>query len=98
MPHTLFKVLGITVWTACILVLGYQAASWIVTASWPSVTLMDTTGRVGLDLLALARSLPLEFAIKAAYVLITTELAIALWWTGVGCFALAFITATLFGR
>lgn len=98
MPHTLFKTLGIIAWSACILVLGYQSATWVVTASWPSVTLMDTGARMGLDLLTLARSLPLEFAIKGAYVLFTTELSIALWWAGAAFFALTFLHALLFGK
>jgi hypothetical protein len=97
-PHTFFKTLGIITWSACILVLGYQSVTWVVTASWPSVTLMDTGARLGLDLLTLARSLPLEFAIKGAYVLVTTELSVALWWVGAAFFALAFLHAMLFGK
>jgi hypothetical protein len=98
MPHTFFKALGIVAWSACILVLGYQAAAWAITASWPSVTLMDVGGRMGIDFLALVRSLPLEFALKGAYVLVTTQLPVALWWAGAVFFALTFLTSMLFGK
>jgi hypothetical protein len=98
MSHTLFKTLGIVSWSACILILAYQAAVWGVTAAWPSVTLMDVGTRMGIDLLSLVRSLPLEFALKSAYVLVTTQLSVALWWAGAVLFALAFLTTMLFGK
>jgi hypothetical protein len=98
LSHTIFTTLGVLAWSACILVLGYQAAMWAATAAWPSVTLMDISGRLNIDLLTLIRSLPLEFALKSLYVLATTELALALWWTGVAFFALTFINKVIFGR
>ncbi|MFH1913723.1 MAG: potassium:proton antiporter [Pseudomonadota bacterium] len=98
MPYTLFKALGLLAWTACILVLGYQAVSWAFTAAWPSLTLMDIGGRLGLDFLSLVRSLPFEIAIKGAYVLVTTQLSVALWWTGAAFFVLAFLSAIVVGR
>jgi len=97
-PYTLFKTLGLLAWTGCILLLGYQAVSWAFTAAWPSLTLMDVGGRLGLDLLTLIRSLPLEFAIKGAYVLITTQLSVALWWAGAFFFGLALLSAVIAGK
>ncbi|WP_285905743.1 potassium:proton antiporter [Pseudodesulfovibrio pelocollis] len=98
MPYTLFKALGLIAWTACIMVLGYQTVTWTFTATWPSLTLMDIGGRLGFDLISLIRSLPLEFAIKGAYVLITTQLSVALWWAGAAFFVLAFLSAIIVGR
>nr|WP_155932894.1 potassium:proton antiporter [Pseudodesulfovibrio alkaliphilus] len=80
------------------MLLGYQAAAWGLTAQWPSLTLMDVGSRLGLDLLTLIRSLPLEFAIKGAYVLITTQLSVALWWAGAAFFVLAFLCAVIVDR
>ncbi len=98
LSHTIFTTLGVLAWSACILVLGYQAAMWVATADWPSVTLMDIAGRLDIDLLGMIHSLPLEFALKFLYVLATTQLSLALWWTGVAFFALTFINKTIFGR
>ncbi|WP_319467215.1 potassium:proton antiporter [uncultured Pseudodesulfovibrio sp.] len=94
--HTLFKSSGLISWIACLLTLAYQGISWVLTASWPTITMMDTLSRIGIDLTSLIQSLPLEYAVKAAYVLSTTELAIALWWLGATFFALALVNKVVF--
>lgn len=94
--HRMLKSLGILTWGGCLLTLAWQGVTWAVTGSWPSLTLMDVFGRLfGLDLLTLARSLPLDIAAKAAYVLFTTQLTLFLWWTGVALFGLMFASGLL---
>lgn len=83
---------GITAWIGCILVLGYQMFSWLLTASWPSLTLFGVFYDVfGWDMTSLLRSLSLEYVMKAFYVLTTTEFSLALWWLGVAFFLLAML-------
>ena len=97
--HAFLRTFGIAAWIGCILILVYQAASWVLHAAWPSLTLLDTAYEIlGLDLASLIKSLPLEFAVKASYILITTELSIALWWTGIFFFGLAFTSKVVFGK
>jgi len=93
---TMLKSLGIIAWTCCLLVLAYQGISWILFASWPSVTLMDASqGLFGIDFTSFVQSLPLELAVKTAYLCFSTELSIFLWWTGAAFFALVFISKIL---
>lgn len=80
------RTLGITFWTACLLTISFQAATWLVTASWPSLTLLRV---FGWDTATSARSISFEYMLKALYVFATTELALAFWWLGVACFVLA---------
>lgn len=92
----MLKTLGIIAWTGCLLVLAYQAVSWVIFAAWPSLTLMDMLASVfGIDSLSLAETLPFDIAFKAAYVCFTTQLNLFLWWTGVTFFGLAFVTKTV---
>jgi hypothetical protein len=57
---------------------------------------MDVFGKLfGLDLLTLARQLPLDIAAKAAYLLFTTGLTLFLWWAGVVMFGLMFVRGLL---
>jgi hypothetical protein len=92
----MLKTLGILAWGGCLLTLAWQGAAWAVTGAWPSITLMDVFGKLlGLDLLTLARQLPLDMAAKAAYVLFTTELTLFLWWAGVAMFGLMFALGLL---
>jgi len=97
--HALFRTLGLCAWGACILVLTYQALMWVISASWPTMTLMDVTSDLlGVDLVTLVKSLPIEFALKTTYLLVTIELSIALWWMGVCFFGLTFISKVVFGK
>lgn len=95
----MLKTLGIIVWTGCLLVLGYQAASWVLFATWPSITLMDALSTVSnLDYFSIINSLPFDLAIKAAYVCFTTQLSLFLWWTGATLFGLALTTTVIFSK
>lgn len=97
--HALFRTLGLGSWIGCILTLAFQAVSWVLSASWPSVTLLDVARRIfGFDLASMINSLPLELGVKTTYILITTELSIAFWWAGIFFFALSFFTKVLFGK
>jgi hypothetical protein len=92
----MLKTLGILAWGGCLLTLAWQGAAWAVTGSWSSITLMDVFGKLfGLDLLTLARQLPLDIAAKAAYLLFTTGLPLFLWWAGVAMFGLMFVRGLL---
>lgn len=84
------RTFGILCWTGCLVTLMYQAATWLLTASWPRLTLLEIIyDLVGWNGATSFRSLPLEYALKALYVLTTTELSLALWWLGVASFVLA---------
>lgn len=97
--HALLRILGITAWCLCVLVLVYQAGSWIITASWPTLTLMDvSTDLFGLDLLSIIKSLPIQTAFKTIYILLTTDLSIAMWWAGVFFFGLSFVSKVIFDK
>lgn len=86
---TALRALGIVSWIGCIVALIYQGVTWVFTASWPSLTLLDVAYTMfGIDLASAIQSLPLNLAIKTTYLLITTELTLALWWAGVFFFAL----------
>ena len=85
----MFKILGILFWAGCLLTLAFQAAAWVLTASWPSVSLMDAAGRLGLDVTDLFNTVPTEILLKGTYVLLTTQLSVGLWWAGTACFCLA---------
>jgi len=85
----MFKTLGIIFWSGCLLTLGFQAVTWVFTASWPSITLLDTVTRIGIDLTDFISTVPTEILLKGTYVLLTTQLSLGLWWIGAACFALA---------
>ncbi|EGB13898.1 hypothetical protein DND132_0683 [Pseudodesulfovibrio mercurii] len=92
----MLKTLGMIAWIGCLMTLAWQGAAWAVTGSWPSITLMTVLGKLlGMDLLTLAGNLPLDVAAKAAYVLVTTEVAVFLWWSGVALFGLMFALGLL---
>lgn len=87
----MLKSFGILAWGGCLLTLANQGVGWILQGSWTSISLMDVLTRIfGFNLLDLVAKLPLEVAAKAAYVAVTTELALFLWWLGVALFALMF--------
>lgn len=87
----MLKTLGILAWGGCLLTLIWQGAVWAVTGTRPVLTLMDVLSKLfGLDMLTLASEFPLDIAAKAAYVLVTTELALFLWWAGAALFGLMF--------
>lgn len=95
----LLRTLGFLFWIGCILVLAYQACYWVINATWPSITLLDgTQNLLGIDLAALIQNLPLEYAMKASYFFITTELSIAFWWIGVFFFGTFFAKKIIFGK
>ncbi len=87
----MLKSLGIASWIGCLLVLAYQAVHWILFASWPSVTILTALNAADVDILTLVDSLPLDVAIKAAYVSITTQLSLFMWWLGVFFFILTIL-------
>lgn len=87
----MLKTIGIAAWVCCLLVLAYQAISWVLFAAWPSVTLMDALHAItNVDFLSFIESLPFDMAIKATYVCFTTQLSLFLWWAGAFSFALTF--------
>lgn len=95
----MLKSLGLIAWAACLLTLVYQSLVWAFSASWPSLTLMSVSNSLlGIDMVSLADTLPLDLAVKASYLLFTTELAVALWWTGVFFFAATLVSKLLFKR
>jgi len=94
----MFKYLGILAWVGCLLTLGYQAATWVVTATWPQVTLMNAVNRIGIDLTSFVSTVPVDVLLKAAYVLLTTELSLALWWIGLAFFLLAMAQRIILGK
>lgn len=95
---TMLKSLGIAAWISCLVVITYQAISWVISASWPSVTLMDTMHAANIDILSIINSLPFDIAIKAIYVCLTTQLSLFLWWAGIISFGLVVAGKLLFKR
>lgn len=90
--HKALKNLGLFAWAGCLFTLIIQGLAWAITGSAPSFSLLSIVSALfSWDLTSLVRSLPLEYAVKTAYVLATTELALALWWLGVACFGLALL-------
>ncbi len=97
--HTLLKTLGIVTWTGCVITLLYQSVVWILTATWPSITLMTILSDIlGIDIIDLFQHCSISLAIKLTYFLTTTELAITLWWAGVLLFAAAVCSKVLLGK
>lgn len=94
----MLKNMGIAAWVGCILVIVYQAVTWFFTANWPSITLLDGLNRLGFEMTAHLDTLPADVTLKAAYVLVTTELSVALWWLGVGFLVLAAMVNILFRK
>ena len=85
-------------WSVCLLVLAYQGLIRLLQGSWSTLTLFDVTSRfLSLDILDLGQHLPFEWGLKLAYVLMTTELSLALWWVGV-FFCLSHLTLKLIHR
>lgn len=85
----MLKYLGIIAWTGCLLSIAFQALTWVISASWPSITLMDALSAVSnTDYLTFIESLPFDIAIKAMYLCFTTQLSLFLWWFGVCMFSL----------
>lgn len=87
----LLKSLGIGAWCLCLLILIYQGLTWVFTAHWPSITLLDASDQAHITISTILQNLPLEYGLKLTYVLTTTELSIALWWTGVFFFLAALV-------
>jgi len=88
--------LCILFWSLCLIVLAYQGILWFFQGIWPAVTLADAVGRFSsLNHFDLIRHLPFEWTIKLAYVGVTTELSLALWWTGVFFCALEVLSKLL---
>ena len=88
----MLKSLGFLSWIGCLLVVAFQAAAWVLSGSWPSLSLFSVLRTLfGLDLISVADTLPLEAAAKLLYVALTTELSLFLWWTGVAMFGLFFV-------
>ena len=94
----MLKNLGIAAWIGCIMVIAFQAATWFFTASWPSVTLMDGLTRLGWNPFGYVDTLPVDLTMKALYVLLTTQLSVALWWLGAGLIVLAVAVRILFRK
>lgn len=96
---SILRTLGLSAWVGCALVLAYQAIVWVLSASWPTPTLLDVfSGVFGLDLTSIINNLPLDIAARAIYLLITTELAIAMWWLGAFFFVLTFVCTLIFKK
>lgn len=97
--HALLRFLGMFAWCLCILVLLYQAGTWVLTASWPSISLMEVASDAfGVDLLSILETLPVQAAFKTIYLLFTTDLSIAMWWTGVFFFGLSFASKVFLNK
>ena len=85
----MLKSLAFIVWSLCIVVLLQQMYVWLRIDAWHSLTLMDAMQNLfGWDVLSMASRLPLDLAVKGAYLLFTTGLAQALWWMGAAFMAL----------
>lgn len=96
---TLLRALGFVAWGGCLATLCYQAIYWVITAHWPSLTLLDgVQGLTGIDLITILQKLPLEYGYKAAYVFVTTELSISFWWVGVFFFATTLLYKVVFKK
>lgn len=92
----MLKSLGFLSWTACLLTLAYQSASWFLSGRWPGLDMFTVLRTLfGLDLLSVVEAVSLETAAKALYVALTTELALFLWWLGVAMFCLMFLSQML---
>lgn len=90
---------GALCWIGCLLTLGYQGLMWLIHGTWPSLTLMDALRNLnGSDLASIMSHLSFGLAIKITYVALTTELALALWWLGVGFFVLFAVLNVVRGR
>ncbi|QJB57969.1 potassium:proton antiporter [Pseudodesulfovibrio sp. zrk46] len=97
--HKFLRGMGMIAWVGCVLTLIYQGLVWGVTASWTNLSLMDVSSTLlGIDLATLIQEMPIDYAVKATYVLITTDLAIGLWWAGIAFFAMAVISKVVFNK
>jgi len=97
--HAFLRAMGVAAWIGCVLTLIYQGLTWVFTTSWSSLTLMDVSSNLlGIDLTSLLQSLPIDYAVKATYVLVTTELSIGLWWAGAAFFLSALVSKVVFGK
>ena len=61
--------------------------------------MMDVSSELlGIDLTSLIQNLPIDYAVKTTYLLVTTELSVALWWTGVTFFISALLSKVVLGK
>jgi len=93
---TVLRALGMLSWIGCALTLTFQSLSWIFTGNWRSLPLLDISSTfLGVDFLSIIHSLPLEMAVKAIYLLSTTELAVIFWWAGIFFFIVTLLWKVL---
>ena len=93
----MLKTIGIILWAGCLLTLAWQAVSWVIFASWPTITLMDALAAVtDVDFLSIIHTLSFDLAIKTFYICFTTQLTLFLWWAGVFFFGMSFAKRTIF--
>ena len=91
------RFLGMIAWGLCLVTLGGQAVHWLIHGSWPTLTAARTLHAVfGLDALLLLAELPFQTGLKLFYLLMTMELAAALWWLGAAFFGVAFLHRLFF--
>lgn len=99
MVYATLRALGIASWAGCVLTLAFQVLTWVFTAAWPKLTVMDIMDDLfGLDMNALLANLPLQVAVKTIYVFMTTELSLGLWCLGAFFFVSAFTYRVLLKR
>lgn len=96
MTYAALRALGLASWAGCIICLLYQAATWVFTANWPRLSLMDLASSMfQVDVSDIASTLPFQAAIKTTYMLLTTELSIGLWFIGTFFLLSAFLANIL---
>lgn len=78
----MFLKLCILFWCGCLGALAWQGGCHLLGAE-ASLTVADAIQPfLDLNSLTLLQHIPLEWAAKLTYVLVTTQLALALWWIG----------------
>jgi len=79
----MFLKLCIIFWIGCLMVLAWQGGCHLLGLD-SSLTIADAVQSfIGMGDLTLLQHFSLEWAAKLSYVLLTTQLALALWWIGV---------------
>lgn len=99
MMYATLRALGIASWAGCVFTLGFQVLTWVFTAGWPDLTVMDIMDDLfGVDMNALLANLPFQLAVKTVYVFMTTDLSLGLWCLGAFFFTAAFAYKVLLKR
>lgn len=99
MIYAIFRALGIASWVGCVLALIYQSLTWVFTADWPHLSVMDITSDIlGVDTSSMVANLPFQTAMKTTYLFMTTELSLGMWYMGALFLAAAFTAKMISGK